>query len=111
MATKKQAAVKPDTKTTAKPGIKKAAAKPKVTVEPAVTADVVMDVKALRQQLGLNQSQFWSKVHVTQSGGSRYENERSVPKPVQALLALAYGPEPQAKALFESLRKRDVEVA
>ena len=79
-----------------------------VTVEPAVQADVSMDVKALRRQLGLNQTQFWSKVHVTQSGGSRYENERSVPKPVQALLALAYGPEAQAQALFESLRKRDV---
>lgn len=29
----------------------------------------------LRKKLGLNQSDFWSRVRVTQSGGSRYESQ------------------------------------
>ena len=44
----------------------------------------------LRQRLGLNQQQFWSAVGVTQSGGSRYESGRSLPKPVRELLRLVY---------------------
>ena len=44
----------------------------------------------LRQRLGLNQQQFWSAVGVTQSGGSRYETGRSMPKPVRELLRLVH---------------------
>ena len=44
----------------------------------------------LRQRLGLNQQQFWSAVGVTQSGGSRYESGRSMPKPVCELLRLVH---------------------
>jgi transcriptional regulator with XRE-family HTH domain len=44
----------------------------------------------LRQRLGLNQQQFWSAVGVTQSGGSRYESGRSIPKPVCELLRLVH---------------------
>lgn len=44
------------------------------------------DVRALRESLGLNQSSFWSKFGVTQSGGSRYENGRNIPKPIKLLL-------------------------
>ena len=65
---------------------------------------VAFDAKAAREAIGLNQSQFWSKVFVTQSGGSRYENERSVPRPVQALLVLAYGTLDEAKMMFDHLR-------
>ena len=72
---------------------------------PTITGAEIVEY---RRKNRLNQSEFWCPLGVTQSGGSRYENERSVPKPVQALLALAYGPEAQAQALFESLRKRDV---
>lgn len=49
-----------------------------------------IDVRQIRRKLGLNQSQFWSKLGVTQSGGSRYESGRSIPKPVQALLRLVH---------------------
>ena len=35
-----------------------------------------MDIPAIRQKLGLNQQQFWARLGVTQSGGSRYENGR-----------------------------------
>lgn len=48
-------------------------------------------VRVLRKKLGLNQTEFWNRVAVTQSGGSRYEAGRAIPKPVQLLLTLAYG--------------------
>ncbi len=46
---------------------------------------------AVRKKLGMNQGEFWSRVGVTQSGGSRYESGRAIPKPVRILLVLAYG--------------------
>ena len=65
------------------------------------------DVVALRKKLNLNQSEFWSPLGATQSGGSRYESGRKIPRPIQKLLAIAYGTEKQAEAMVESLRKRD----
>ena len=44
----------------------------------------------LRQRLGLNQQQFWSAVGVTQSGGSRYESGRNMPRPVVELVRLVH---------------------
>lgn len=49
-----------------------------------------MDVREIRRKLGLNQQQFWSKIGVTQSGGSRYESGRNIPRPVQQLLRLVH---------------------
>lgn len=49
-----------------------------------------IDVREIRRKLGMNQSQFWSKIGVTQSGGSRYESGRNIPRPVQALLRLVH---------------------
>lgn len=51
-----------------------------------------IDVRALRRRLGLNQQQFWSPIGVTQSGGSRYENDRAMPAPVRELVRLVYEP-------------------
>ena len=48
------------------------------------------DVREIRRKLGMNQSQFWSKIGVTQSGGSRYESGRNIPRPVQTLLRLVH---------------------
>lgn len=48
------------------------------------------DVREIRRKTGLNQSEFWSRLGVTQSGGSRYETGRRIPKPVEALLRLIY---------------------
>jgi len=42
--------------------------------------------REIRRKLGLNQQQFWSKIGVTQSGGSRYESGRNMPRPVRELL-------------------------
>jgi len=47
-------------------------------------------LRDIRRRLGLNQQQFWSKVGVTQSGGSRYETGRAMPKPVRELLRLVH---------------------
>lgn len=43
-----------------------------------------------RAKAGLNQSDFWSRIGVTQSGGSRYESGRKMPRPVAILLQLVY---------------------
>lgn len=46
--------------------------------------------REVRQRLGLSQQQFWGEIGVTQSGGSRYEGGRSIPKPVLELLRLVH---------------------
>jgi len=49
-----------------------------------------VDAFRLRKSLGLNQAEFWGRIEVTQSGGSRYENGRSMPRPVRKLLGIVY---------------------
>jgi len=61
-------------------------------------------IKLLRNKLTMNQTEFWKCVGVTQSGGSRYETGRVIPKPVRLLLELAYG-SPPPKAILKKLRK------
>lgn len=46
--------------------------------------------RELRRKLGLTQSQFWKRVGVGQSGGSRYESGRDMPEPVVMLLGVVY---------------------
>lgn len=50
----------------------------------------VPNPRDLRKRLKLNQSDFWSRIGVTQSGGSRYESGRALPKPVRELVRLVY---------------------
>lgn len=64
-----------------------------------------IDPVAARKKLGINQTQFWSRVGVTQSGGSRYESGRKIPKPIQHLLVIAYGTSKQAQAAIDQLRE------
>jgi len=61
-------------------------------------------VRALRLKTGLNQSAFWGRVGVTQSGGSRFETARSLPRPVLILLTITYGKPSQVQAMTEALR-------
>lgn len=51
---------------------------------------LIKDYRAVRRGHNLNQSEFWSRLGVTQSGGSRYENGREVPKAVAILAHLVY---------------------
>lgn len=46
------------------------------------------DLADFRSEQGLNQSAFWSRYGVTQSGGSRYEGGRTLPAPLKILLRL-----------------------
>ncbi|MEY4960998.1 MAG: hypothetical protein RL610_1177 [Pseudomonadota bacterium] len=46
--------------------------------------------REIRRKLSLNQNDFWSKVGVTQSGGSRYESGRRMPLPVRELVRLVH---------------------
>lgn len=46
--------------------------------------------REIRRKLGLNQQEFWSAVGVTQSGGSRYESGRNMPKAVRELVRLVH---------------------
>ena len=68
--------------------------------------DKEIDVREIRRKLGLNQSQFWSKIGVTQSGGSRYESGRNIPRPVQALLKLVH----VEQVDISKIRRDDVDV-
>jgi transcriptional regulator with XRE-family HTH domain len=52
--------------------------------------DRIINPREIRRKLGLNQEQFWTKIGVTQSGGSRYESGREMPKPVRELLRLVH---------------------
>jgi len=58
----------------------------------------------LRQEKGLNQSLFWKRFGVTQSGGSRYEKGRPLPKSVRILLTLGTASEEEALALLAAMR-------
>ena len=64
------------------------------------------ELKSLRKTLQMNQGEFWSRLGITQSGGSRYESGRQMPKPAMLLMQIAYGTERQAASLVEQLRAR-----
>jgi DNA-binding transcriptional regulator YiaG len=46
------------------------------------------DIGDDRKKQNLNQTEFWTRYGVTQSGGSRYESGRGIPKPLAILLWL-----------------------
>ena len=62
------------------------------------------DVRKLRAKTKLNQSEFWSPIGISQSGGSRYEGGRAIPKPVRILLDLAYGSISKCSKMFGKVR-------
>lgn len=50
----------------------------------------ITNPREIRRKLGMNQQEFWTQIGVTQSGGSRYESGRNMPKPVRELLRLVH---------------------
>ncbi len=61
------------------------------------------EAATLRAKQGTNQTAFWSRVGITQSGGSRYENGQCyIPEPVAMLLDLVYGA--KGEALLTKMR-------
>jgi transcriptional regulator with XRE-family HTH domain len=69
--------------------------------------DKTNEPREIRRKLGLNQNQFWSKIGVTQSGGSRYESGRNMPRPVRELLRLVH----IEQVDIQRVRREDVEIA
>jgi transcriptional regulator with XRE-family HTH domain len=60
--------------------------------------------RKLRVKLGFRQNEFWPRVGVTQSAGSRYETgSRRLSAPLRMLIELAYGND--ALAALKRLRK------
>jgi transcriptional regulator with XRE-family HTH domain len=49
---------------------------------------LIKDPAGARKAAGINQAEFWIRFGVTQSGGSRYESGRAIPKPIKLLMAL-----------------------
>lgn len=45
-------------------------------------------MQEIRKSEGLNQMQFWGRYGITQSGGSRYEDGRTIPRPAAMLIWL-----------------------
>ena len=62
-------------------------------------------VYKLRRKTKLNQSEFWQRIGITQSGGSRYEHGRTIPKLVALLLKLAYGSNREVLRTLRRLRE------
>lgn len=62
------------------------------------------EIRAFREKCQMNQTEFWTRVGVTQSAGSRYESGRSIARPVQTMLAIAYGTPAQSAKAVEYLR-------
>ncbi len=66
-----------------------------------------IDAREIRRKMGLNQQQFWSRLGVTQSGGSRYESGRNMPRPVLQLLHLVH----VENIDISKVRREDFEIA
>lgn len=64
----------------------------------------IYPVKSIRIRSGMNQTEFWSPLGVTQSGGSRYENGRPMPLALWTLLEMTY----IKRIDFGKIQQRDV---
>jgi len=62
----------------------------RVVLEHGMKLLEMVNPREIRRRLGMNQEEFWTMIGVTQSGGSRYESGRSMPKPVRQLLRLVH---------------------
>ena len=62
------------------------------------------DIATTRKKANVNQSDFWKRYGVTQSGGSRYESGRNIPKPLGILLWLHQSGKVTDKDLVDALK-------
>ena len=63
-------------------------------------------IRSYRDKHNLTQTQFWKRVAVSQSCGSRYEAGRRIPLQILYLLHFAYGTARQAGLLQAWLRSK-----
>lgn len=57
-------------------------------MEDILRSKTLEGITAARRATGRTQTEFWSLLGITQSGGARYENGRSLPRPLQMLIWL-----------------------
>ena len=62
------------------------------------------NIADIRKKQNLNQTEVWTRYGVTQSGGSRYESGRNIPKPLALLLWLHQSGIVTDKDLAESMK-------
>ena len=62
------------------------------------------DIAVVRSKENLNQTAFRTRYGVTQSGGSRYESGRNIPKPLAILLWLHRSGKVTDKDLADALK-------
>lgn len=60
--------------------------------------------KKFRLAQGISQQEFWSRINVTQSGGSRYESGREMPDTVAMALTIAHGTDKEAALTIADLQ-------
>jgi len=72
---------------------------------PTIASEAALFMRNRRQ---LNQTEFWRRVGVSQSGGSRYESGRAIPRSVQMLLRIAYGTKAQSQQQTAALRGMEI---
>lgn len=68
-----------------------------------------MSLERIRRATRLSQEEFWGRIGITQSGGSRYEAGRQVPEPVRLLLAIAYGSKREREMVLRALLSPETE--
>ena len=59
--------------------------------------------RVIRAKRAENQVEFWSRVSVSQSSGSRFESGMPMPRPVQTLFQIAYGTQRERNDALRSL--------
>ena len=62
----------------------------RLTMKSLKSFEAIDNPREIRKKMGLNQQEFWGQIGVTQSGGSRYESGRNIPKAVRELLRLVH---------------------
>jgi hypothetical protein len=63
------------------------------------------ELRELRLRHKLNQSNFWQRFTITQSGGSRYERGRPLPRPLALLIHFWHSGKITDKELAEAGKK------
>ena len=66
----------------------------------------IENVRDIRKKLGMNQTEFWEAVGVTQSVGSRYESGRAIPNAVRELVRIVH----IEQVSLHKINKNDLEV-
>lgn len=67
----------------------------------------ILHPRETRYKLGINQEEFWRRIGVTQSAGSRYENGRAMSKPTRELFRLVH----VEKLDLASINRMDMAIA